>query len=167
MVETKTLVWLKPLHYSGLFDLRGLYKTMDKWFTEHNYDKIEKRNFEEVSEGSKQIVLELQPYKKISDYAKVEIRVYVEMTNLTEEVVTRGDLKQKYNKGDLHFSFDCFLITDYEGHWETKATYYFIRTMVEKFIYKGYTKRFEAEAVSDTNELINEIRNYLNMERFK
>lgn len=167
MAETKTLMWLKPLKYSGLVDVKGLYKTIDKWLSENHYDKVERRNFEDVYEDSRQIVLELVPYKKITDYAKVEIRIYMEFTNLKDEVVEKGGLKQKYYRGDLFFSFDCFLVTDYENHWETKATYFFIRTIVDKFIYKGYTKRFESEAISDTNELINEIKNYLNMERFK
>lgn len=167
MAEIKTLVWLKPIKYSGLVDIKGLYKTIDKWLSENHYDKVERRNFEDNYEDHKQIVIELAPYKKITDYAKVEIRIYMEFTNLTDEVVEKGGLKQKYQKGDLFFSFDCFLITDYENHWETKATYFFIRTLVDKFVYKGYIKRFEAEAVSDTNEIINEIKNYLNMERFK
>ncbi|MBD3209222.1 hypothetical protein GF367_02275 [Candidatus Woesearchaeota archaeon] len=167
MAETKTLVWLKPLKYSGLIDMKGVYKTMDKWFAENHYDKVERRNNEHVSEEGRQIVLELVPYKKITDYAQIQIRVYAEMLNLKEEVVERNGLKHKYHRGDLFFSFDCFLITDYEEHWETKATYYFIRTLVDKFVYRGYTKRFEKEAVSDCNELINEIKNYLNMERFK
>jgi hypothetical protein len=167
MAETKTLIWLKPLKYTGLVDLKGLYKTLDKWLTDNHYDKVERRNNEHVSEEGRQIVLELVPYKKITDYAKVVIRVYAEMTNLTERVVERNGLKHKYHHGDLFFSFDCFLVTDYEQHWETRATYYFLRTLVDKFVYKGYTKRFEGEAVSDCKELINEIKNYLNMERFK
>jgi hypothetical protein len=167
MVEIKTLVWLRPIKYSGLVDVKGLYKTIDKWLTENHYDKVERRNFEDVREDSRQIVLEIAPYKKITDYAKVEIRLYAEMTNLTDEVVEINGLKHKYQKGDFFFSFDCLLITDYENHWESKATYFFIRTIVDKFIYKGYTRRFESEAVADFNELVGEIKSYLNMERFK
>jgi hypothetical protein len=167
MAETKTLVWLKPINYSGLIDIKGLYRVMDEWFFQNHYAKVERRNFETVMEDGKQIIIELLPYKKITDYAKVEIRIYVELTHLKETVVERQGLKHRLYKGDAHFSFDCFLITDYEQHWETKAVYFFIRTIVDKYLYRGYTKRFEAEAVSDTNEIINEIKGYLNMERFK
>ena len=167
MAETKTLMWLKPLRYSGLLDIKGLYKVIDKWIAEHHYDKVERKNFEDVYEHGRQIVMELLPYKKITDYAKIEIRIYIELTNVKDEVVEHDGIKQKYQRGEAFFSFDCFLITDYENHWETRATYYFIRTIVDKFIYKGYTKRFESEGKADATELINEIKTYLNMERFK
>ena len=167
MAEVKTLVWMKPIKYSGLFDLKELYATIDKWCKEHHYDKVEAKNFEDVYEDSKQIILELRPYKKITDYAKVEIRAYMEFTDIKEEVVERGGLKKKINKGKINMSFDCYLITDYEAHWETKAVYYFFRMLVDKFIYRGYMKRFEAEAVADCNEMIHEVKSYLNMERFK
>ncbi|MFP4524031.1 MAG: hypothetical protein ACLFO2_01765 [Candidatus Woesearchaeota archaeon] len=167
MAEFKTLVWLKPLRYSGLLDMKGLYKTIDKWLAENHYDKVESKNFEHVEEGHRQIILELMPYKKVSDYARIDLRIYVELTNLTEEVVTKGGVKQKYYRGDAFFSFDAFLVTDYEDHWETRPAYYFIRTLVDKFVYKGYMKRFQAEGKADCMALINEIKNYLNMERFK
>ena len=167
MAEIKTLVWLKPLNYSGLIDIKGLYRTMDQWMSQNHYDKVERKNFETVMEEGKQIILELVPYKKITDYAKVEIRIYAEFLNLQETVVERNGLKHRMYKGDMHFSFDCFLITDYEAHWETKPVYFFIRTIVDKYLYRGYTKRFEAEAVSDCNEIIGEIKNFLNLERFK
>lgn len=167
MPETKTLVWLRPLRYSGLVDIKGLYRSIDKWLAANHYDKVERRNSEDVLEDGRQIVLEILPYKKITDYAKVEFRMYAEFTHLTEEVVVRNGLKHKLFKGDLFFSFDCFLMTDYESHWETKPFYYFFRTLVEKYIYRGYTKRLESEAVTDCNEFIGEIKNFLNMERFK
>ena len=167
MYETKTLIWQRPLKYSGLVDLKGFYTMLDKWMAENHYNKVERRNHEEVVENGKQIILELLPYKKLSDYAKCEMRIYIEMTNLREEVVTRNGLKHKYHRADLFFSFDCYLVTDYEGHWESKPAYYFLRVVVDKFIYKSYTSRFEQEAVSDCNEVINEIKAYLNMERFK
>ncbi len=167
MAETKTLVWLKPLKYSGLFDISELYKVVDNWCKEHHYDKVERKNFEEVFEKGKQFVIELVPYKKITDYAKVEIRVYMEFTNCTEEVVERSGMKHKLFKGDAFFSFDCFLKTDYEGHWETKPVYYFFRTLVDKFIYKNYSNKQEAEAGNDAKDLQNEIKSFLNMQRFK
>jgi hypothetical protein len=167
MFETKTLIWMRPLKYSGLVDLRGLYAIMDKWMAENHYNKNERRNHESVSEEGKQIILEELPWKKLSDYAKCEMRIYIEMTNLKEEVVTRNGLKHKYFHGDIFFSFDCYLVTDYEGHWESKPAYYFLRFIVDKFVYKSYTGRFEQEATSDCNEFINEIKAYLNMERFK
>ncbi len=167
MAEIKTLIYQRPMKFSGLLNLKELYTIIDKWLRAHHYDKVEVKNFEDVYEDGKQIVLELLPYKKITDYAKIEIRIYAEFTNLTEEVVERSGLRHKLMKGDAFFSFDCYIHTDYEGHWETKAIYYFFRTLVDKFVYKSYMSKFEREAVSDTGELIDEIKGYLNMERFK
>lgn len=166
MAETKSLIWLKPLHYSGLIDIKGLYAVIDRWTEQNSYDKVERRNFEDVMGDRKQIILELVPYKKLTDYAKCEIRIYMELTNLKDTVIERNGIKHKYPKGDAFFSFDCSLITDYESHWESQAYYFFFRTVVDKFIYRGYTKRYEAEAKADCNELINEIKSHLNLSRY-
>lgn len=167
MGESKTLVNQRPVKYHGLFDFRELYKVIDSWCRDNGYDKVERKNFEEVFEDGKQIIMELVPYKKISDYAKIEIRVYIEITNCTEEAIERDKLKHKLFKGDIFFSFDCYLITDYEEHWETRPFYYFFRTLVDKFIYRDYTKRYEDQALSDCEDIIREIKSYLNMERYK
>lgn len=167
MAEVKTLRFGDSFQYKGLINSSELYKMIDSWLKRNGYDKVELWNYEEIYEDGKQLTLKLMPYKKISDYAKIEIRINGVFSGLTDVVVTRDGVKLKLQKGSVKFTFDTFLTTDYEQSWETKPLYYFFKVVAEKFLYRGILDRYEDVAQKDTDELKREIKSYLNMERFR
>ena len=167
MSEKTTLVKDKLINYNGLIDYKEFYKVIDTWCAEHGYTKVEHKNFEEIFEDGKQIILEIAPNKKITDYAKIEFYVYIEFKKAQEKVIERDGLKRRYYQANLFLNFDCFLITDYEKNWDTKPLYYFFRTLVDKFIFKEHTTVWKKQGTKDCESLMNEVKNYLNMERFK
>jgi len=89
MTEVKTLCFGETFEYRGLIDTAGFYKLTDKWFNDHGYDKTELWNFEEIYEDGKQMTLRLQPYKKISDVAKIEIRITCEFKRCKDVTVEK------------------------------------------------------------------------------
>ncbi|MBU1199325.1 MAG: hypothetical protein KKF46_04780 [Nanoarchaeota archaeon] len=167
MAEKKIIIVDKTMSFEGLFDLKDLFKTIMKWFGEHNYDMWENKNYEEVYEDGKKITCELLPYKKVTDYHKLEIRVFIVCENLKEVEIELKGVKKKLLKGDVNITFDANLMTDYENRWEGRATYFFFRTLIDKFIYKQQTDQYEREVVKDCNELEEEIKAYLNMFRYQ
>ena len=167
MAEVKALKFGDSFQYKGLIDAKGLYKIIDKWFKDHGYDKVELWNYEEIYEDGKQLTLKLQPYKKISDYAKIEIRVTAVFSKCQDVVVTKDKVKIKLLKGSAKFTFDTFLTTDYENSWETKPLYFFMKIVAERFLYRSVIERYEEQGVGDTEDLKREIKSYLNMQRFQ
>jgi hypothetical protein len=166
MSEIKTLIDGKSLSYEGVFSLRELYGLIDKWFKDHGYEKQEIKNWEDVSETEKQIVIEIIPYKKVSDYARIDIRIFMIFSKIAEIEIEKDRVKYKMNKGRAEFYFDAYVVTDYEDKWETKAEFYFVKNIFDKFIYKVYTSNYDGEAIRDCTEIENEIRSFLNMNRF-
>jgi len=166
MAEIKTLIDGKSLAYEGVFSLNELYKLLDKWFKDHGYEKQEIKNWEDVTENEKQIVLEVIPYKKVSDYARIDIRIFSIFSKITETELTKDSIKLKMNKGRAEFYFDAYVVTDYEDKWETKPIFYFIKNIFDKFIYKVYSSSYDSEAIRDCTEVENDIRSFLNMNRF-
>lgn len=166
MAEIKTLIDGKSLSYEGVFNLRELYRLIDKWFKEHGYDKQEIKNWEDVSQNEKQIILEIVPYKKVSDYARLDIRIFMIFSKLTEIELEKDGIKFKMNKGRAEFYFDAYVVTDYENKWETRPVFYFIKNVFDKWIYRIYTSSYDIEVIRDCTEIENEIRSYLNMNRF-
>ncbi|HJX06216.1 MAG TPA: hypothetical protein VJ461_05890 [Candidatus Nanoarchaeia archaeon] len=166
MAEKKIVYQDKFVSFEGLFNLKDLFRTIVKWFNEHGYDMWENKNYEEVYEDGKKIIFELIPYKKVSDYYKLEMRVFVVFENLKEVEVELQGVKQKLLKGSANFTFDAILVTDYEGRWESRPAYFFYRAIVDKFIYRSYTDRYEAELVKDAQEVQEEIKSYLNMFKY-
>jgi hypothetical protein len=166
MAEVKTLIDGKSLSYEGMFNIRELYRIIDTWFKERGYDKQEVKNWEDVTESEKQIVLEIIPYKKVSDYARIDIRIFMIFSKLSEIEVERGGMKSKMNKGRAEFYFDAYVVTDYENKWQTKPVVFFIKNVIEKFVYRAYTSNYDSEAIRDCTDIENEIRSFLNMHRF-
>ena len=97
---------------------------------------------------------------------KTEIKIIINATNLKHVEVEQKGLKKKMYRGEINITFTSYLITDYEHAWELKPMYYFIRMLIDKFIYKGYTEEVKNEIVTLTNECYDEIRSYLNMHRY-
>ena len=183
MAEKKIVYQDKFVSFEGLFNLKELFRTIVKWFNERGYDMFENKNFEEVYEDGKKIVFdakkahdlneegkkvmfELIPYKKVTDYYKLEIRVWAVLENLKEVEVELKGVKQKLLKGRVNFTFDAILVSDYENRWEGRPAYYFYRALIDKFIYKSYTDRYEQELIRDAKEVQEEIKAYLNMFRY-
>ena len=166
MVETQIIVDGLNLEYDGLFSARELYMLIDKFFKDHMYDKREVSNMEKVEAHGKFIEIEFQPYRKMSDYVKFIIRIKLSMRDVKEVEIEKDGHKLKVNKGKVRFIFDGFLETDYEGRWEGKPMYVFVRTVFNKFVYKVYTARFEEMLTQDVDTLYNEIKAFLNLYRY-
>lgn len=166
MAEIKTLIDGRSLSYEGVFNMKELYRAIDKWFRDHGYDKQEIKNWEDVSQNDKQLVIEIIPYKKVSDYARLDVRIFMIFSKLTDVDIEKDGLKISMNKGRAEFYFDAYVVTDYENKWETRATFYFIKNVFDKFVYRLYTSSYDGEVIRDCTEIENEIRSYLNMNRF-
>lgn len=166
MAEIKTLIDGKSLSYEGVFNLKELYRLIDKWFKDHGYAKQEIKNWEDVSQNEKQIILEIIPYKKVSDYARLDIRIFMIFSKLTEIDLEKDGINFKMNKGRAEFYFDAYVVTDYENKWETRPIFYFVKNVFDKWVYRIYTSSYDSEVIRDCTEIENEIRSYLNMNRF-
>ena len=163
MAERDTLVEAHKITYEGLLDLRKLIKTIDEWFREHGYEEKDIQTNEIVTPTGKHIIREVLPYKKISDYIKYEIRIFMNIRDVKDVEVEIKGRKTKKNKANITMMFDVYFVTDYEGTWGTNPIYYFLRTVFDKFVYKGPIERSKAGLMKDFNELRRDIKAYLNL----
>ncbi|MAG39296.1 hypothetical protein CMO90_04390 [Candidatus Woesearchaeota archaeon] len=166
MAEIQTIIDGKKLEYEGLFEPKELYTVIDQEMQQHGFDKNEVLNSEHVYQNSKQLEMVLRPYKKLSDYVKVEIKIKITAKNLKNVEIKKKGLTKKFYKGNIEIIFTSYLITDYENSWEMKPFYYFMRMIMDKFIYKNYIDEAKSEIITITNGLYEEIRSYLNMHRY-
>ena len=166
MVERRIVVDTLRLNYQGLMDVNEFYRVMDKWYREKGFDKYEKRNFEQVLKDGRQIEIEIEPWKKTSDYAKCAIKINMLFTGIKDVIVKRDGHNVKMNQGKILLTFMGYLETDYEGRWESKAFLFFLRTIFDMYIYKIHTNKFESYVADETTHLYNTIKSYLNMQKF-
>ena len=167
MAEREIIVDKMRLTYEGLLSVPELYTMIDEWFHEKGYDKRENKNIEVVTQDRiKFIELELEPWKKITDYAKNIIKMRILISDLKHVDVEIKGVKQKLTQGKVQIVFDAFLETDYESRWEGKPIFYFLRTLFDKYFYKPFTAGFETGVKQDTLDLHSRIKAFLNLYKF-
>ena len=167
MAEIKILIDGKTVAYSGLFRMDELYGIMRRYFKERGYFLVETQNQEDVLESGKQVVLKLEPEKTLSDYAKSKLVTVVHVKGLQDRTVTVDGHKPKYQHGSVSVKVNALLITDHRSRWEGSGGAFLLRTIMNKFIKRDVIHTAEANTKKDANELLDEIRSYLNMTRFK
>ena len=166
MAERKVLVDGVNLKYEGLFNFKDLYNILDSWLAENSYDKREHENLEKVTPTGKFIRIELRPWRTSSDYEKVEMKIVLTVHDMVDVVVEKDGMKMKLNKGSVSIVFSGFLLTDVEGRWTSKAFFFFLSQVFDKFIYKTQLGRLEATLKHDVMMLHKTLKSFLNMHRY-
>ncbi len=165
--ERRTIVDAESISYRGLFDPKELYKLVEKLLKDKGYDKRYLANDEFVTETQRTVYTRLKPWKKLSDNEKSELVIDIAFTNLKEEEHEIDGVKIKLYNGAAMIKFWGFLTTDYEGRWDQRPVYFFMRTFVDKFLYKDEVARMEAIVAAHIRELENDLTAFLNMNRWR
>ncbi len=167
MVERKILVDEESMDYEGLFNLIELYSIIDDYLKIKGYDKFEPLNEEHVYPAGKHVHIVLTPMKWHTDYVRKCLKIEIMMDDIKEVETEVDKVKVKLNQGKIKILFSGTLETDWEGRWEQRPIYFFIRTLFDKYIYRKHTKDFEIEIISDLNELREKMGAFLNLYRFR
>lgn len=162
MAERRTIVSGRVLRYSGTFNAKELYELIDQWFADQGFSGREEiEHMEKITKNHKQVEIFYQPSKKVSDYAKIELRLLITISNLKRRIVELEGRKTNMDEGNLEITFDGYLTTDLEGRYESKPQYYLWRTIVDKFITKTKDSKFEGMITNYIQELYTRLRKYL------
>ncbi len=167
MAETYFVTGRKEINFEGVVSVTDLHVTMDHWFREKGFDKFEVKVEEVVTKDGKYIEWLFEPWKKVTDYIKLIVRIHVRMYNIVEMMVEIDGHPVKMNKGKINIMTEGFMVTDYEDRFDHQPLYYFIRTLYDKFFFRSYTQKYQAQLNADTEELRAHIKSTLNLYRFK
>ncbi|MEK6905220.1 MAG: hypothetical protein AABX24_02355 [Nanoarchaeota archaeon] len=162
MPEQNLIINHKKITYHGIFRTDDFFNVLNAALAEKGYTKVEKKSEELVTPGGRLFQLELRPFKSVSQYVNLMLKIHLTFDNITETTMERHGFTQKFQQGDLLIFFDAWSITDYEGRWGTKPWTYFLKGVIHKYIYKfplegGYT----SQLVSDTAYIYGQVKNLL------
>ena len=152
------------MQYEGLFDILDLYKLITEYFEEKGYDKRELVNAEMVNDNDEKFIeLIIQPWKKLTDYAKSEIRVRIIMEDVKKVEIEKNGIKINAHHGKIFFTFDVYVDSDYEGRWGMTGNFALIRLLFERFFFSHLLKQANAESINDFKTLVYQIKVFLNL----
>jgi len=166
MAEKKILVFDKTFSYQGLFSVKEFYNEAKSWLEEHGYGAYEVMHEEQVFEEGKQIFVEINADKKLSDYAKVVWITKLTFSNIKEVNVEIEGSKVKTNKGSVKCVTMVISNTDWDKTLEQNPFQYFLRVVLDKYVFKNYISRAEKKAKKDYALFEKHLKSYLNMSKF-
>ena len=165
MSETRLIIDQLKFSYEGIFDLTGLYRLIDSFFYGRSYDRKEKMNTEMVTPSGRQIKIELDPWKSITDYFKVTTKIRIHGQDIKSVDVDKDGAKVTLSEGKIMIIIDGYVVSDKGGKWESGPFFWFLRIMFDKFIFKYHYHQAEQWLISDIDELMSRIKTFLNVYR--
>ena len=168
MVERHLVIDRLKFSYEGLFNAAELYQLISSYFFEKGWDWYEKTNDEQVTPGGKQVLIILEPWKNISDYYKLKVRINLLMTDVKEVEVEHEGQTIRTNQGIVHFTIDGFVISDRKGKWTSgqKIWQWLFIIVMEKYFYRNHLEKFSTWIKSDVEDLLYKIKTYLNTYKY-
>jgi hypothetical protein len=164
MAEEKN-VFKGKLKHSGMFDFKELYKFCYSFWKENKeYFITEKAYSEKVGAEGKEIEIEWEAMKKVSDYFILAAKIKWRIQGFKVEEAEREGKKIKINKGDLEISVESKLVRDYEGKWEASPTSKFFRGIYDKYIIKNKIDEMEDKLFGDCDEFLAQVKAFLSLE---
>jgi len=159
--EKNLIINNRELKYKGIFRADELFTTINSALTARGYTKREKRTEEDVSESGRQTYVELRPYKEKGTYTVLTIKIKITLDNVTE-IIKDVNGKRKFQEGDIQILFDSWLLTDYENRWGMKPFVYFVRSVINKYLYAWPLEgSFPGELAGDTAYIYAHIKKLL------
>jgi len=160
-MEKDSLIKSKVRHV-GIFNFKDLYTILYEWLVDESYDMNEKAYKETIGAGGgKDIEIEWDAVKKVSDYFKFNINVKWKVIGMTSVEVEIDGVKQKMNKGDLTLEIKTVLLKDYESRWESKPFFKFLRTLYDRYLIKERISSYEGKLIGEMDELVSQAKSFL------
>ncbi len=166
MVERRIVADTLRLNYQGILVVDDFYKEVNSWLTQRGYDRFLKSSAERVKKDSRQIEIEMEPWKKINEYTKTVLHLRFLFTEIKDVVITKDRKRKKMNQAKVLIVIQGITETDWENKWESKPVVYFLRMLVDQFLYKIHTDKYYGLAAEDAGALYLMMKSYLNIQRY-
>jgi hypothetical protein len=135
--EKFLLINNRQLKYKGIFKADEVFSIVNRALEEREYTKREKKSEETVTEAGRKTYVELRPFKTISNYLTLMIKIKIIFDNVVESLEESRLEKKIFQQGDVLIIFDAWVLSDYNNRWGMKPWFYFVKGMFNKFVYKN------------------------------
>ena len=168
MVEKKQVLYDLRTTYNGPFLVEDFYAEVENWIKEKGLEKEPKKKMEHVTKNGKKIEWVIEAHHQLDDLHHGIVVLRALLDNIKEIVVKKNGKKIKVNNGDAFINIDGFIQSHIHGSFfQVKPVYYFIRTLIDKFIYKFWSEKYDGLVASDCHDLFKRIRAFFNLQRYK
>jgi len=163
MAERDTIFSGKIKH-TGIFDYKEFYRFCYIWLVDQGYLLTEKTYSEKIQPNGKEVEIDWEARRKISDYFRFVIKAKWRILGMTTVEVEENGKKLKMNKGQTEIKVDAILEKDYEHRWENNAFTKFLRGLYDRYIIRGRIDYYEGRIFTEADEFIAQAKAFLAIE---
>ncbi len=161
----KDTIFSSSLKYVGIFNFPDFYKFCYDWLVEEfELFLIETKYVEKLKGDSKEIDIEWEGVKEVTDYFKWQVKVVFKILGLKKIEIERNGVKEKTNEGNVKMSIKGILLRDYKGKFEKNAFQKFLRAIYEKWIIPSRIEEYEEKLAGKCDEFLAQAKAYLDLE---
>jgi hypothetical protein len=166
-MSEKDKITEEKIKHAGIFDFKETYNFVYNWLIHNEYFVEEKAYVEKIKPDGKEIEIEWQAFRKISDYFRFILKFRWFIVGLNDAEIVRDGVKIKSNKGVFEVKIDAILEKDYESNWDATAFSKFMRGLYDKYIIRSRTEQYEDKIAGEMAELVAQIKAFLALESRK
>ena len=163
-MSEKDVIFSGKIRHVGIFDFKETYRFIYDWLVDKEYRVEEKKYSEKITPGGKEIEIEWNCSRKVSDYFRFIIKVSWRIVGMKNVEVQKDGAKVGMNKGDIEIKFSAILEKDYEHRWENSGFLKFLRGVYDRYIIKGRIENYEDKISNDVDELIAQAKSWFALE---
>ncbi len=163
MVE-KDEVFSGKIKQTGIFDFKEFYRFCYVWLVDKGYFLIEKSYSEKMTASGKEVEIEWEALRKISDYFRFALKIRWRILGMKDVEVEKDGVKIGMNKGNPEIKLAAVLEKDYEHRWEINAITKFLRGLYDRYIIRGRIEQYEDKIFGDADEFLAQAKAFLALE---
>ena len=168
MMERKQVLYDLRTTYNGPFIVEDFYAEVDNWIKEKGYEKEPKKKMEHVTKNGKKIEWLIEAHMHMDmEHTMGIIALRALMDNVKEVLIKKNGKKMRINYGNVFINIDGWRYAMvHMGFWGMKPIYYFIRALIDKYIYH-FLDRHDSMIIDDCRDLFKRIRAFFGLEKYK
>ena len=160
----KDKIFQGKIKQAGIFDFKEFYSFAYDWLIHNGYKVQEKTYSEKVAGDAKDIDVNWEASRKVSDYFKFDLKMDWKILGMKKIKIKREGGEADMNSGVIEIKFAAILVKDYEHKWEDRPLWKFSRGISDKYIIKNRIDKYEDVIMEELDELIAQCKSFLAIE---
>ena len=163
MVE-KDNVFSGKIRQVGIADFKEFYRFCYMFLVDKGYWVVEKNYTEKIQANGKEIEIEWNASRKISDYFRFNLKTNWRILGMKDVEVEKNGDKLKMNKGDFEIKISAVLEKDYENRWENSPFLKWLRTLYDRYLIRNRIEQYEDKIFEESEEFLAQAKAFLAIE---
>ena len=160
----KDKLFSSKMKYNGILNFADFYKFCYEWLRDETGLLLSENKYSEKITGEeKNIEIEWNGFRDMTDYFRLEVKIFFRVLGLTNVELTEGNRKIRTNKGNIEVGVTGNLVRDYEGKFEKSAFQKFLRGIYEKSVIHARVEQFQEKIIGDCDEFLSQAKAYLDL----